>query len=266
MYEAHFGLNGPPFGETVSPAAYVPVPSRDAVLRRLRYALEHNRGPAVVFGPPGSGKTIVARRLAIELGGLVIHVTFPALSAAELVGHLALELGGLAAPPGSLHAALSHVRGHLAALATRGQSPLVVIDDAHLINSVSTFEALRLLLNFTTNGPSDLSLLFVGDAEVLLEMPTGLADRLAATCLLGPMAEAESATYVVGRLAAVGAGSPVFSADALTALHRAADGLPRRLNRLADMALLIAYAQDLSTADASVVSIAAREFNRDIAA
>ena len=29
MYEAHFGLSARPFGETVDPAAFVPLPSRN---------------------------------------------------------------------------------------------------------------------------------------------------------------------------------------------------------------------------------------------
>jgi type II secretory pathway predicted ATPase ExeA len=266
VYEAHFGLDERPFGETVSPAAYVALPSRDTVVRRLRYALEHGQGPAVLYGPPGTGKTLLARRLANELGDPAIHITFPALTAAELVVHLAEELGGAAVPPTSLHIALKQVRGQLAALATRRQRLLLVVDDAHLIESASTFEALRLLLNFATHGPPDMSLLFVGDTEVLLELPAGLTDRLAARCLLPPLSETESSTYVVGRLEGAGAQTPLFSPDALTALHRAANGLPRQLNHLADLALLIAYAQEITTADASVVAIAAREYNRNVAA
>ena len=34
MYEAHYGLAARPFGETTLAAAYVPLPSREAALRR----------------------------------------------------------------------------------------------------------------------------------------------------------------------------------------------------------------------------------------
>ena len=96
-----------------------------------------------------------------------------------------------------------------------------------------------------------------------MQLPPGLADRLTARCLLGPFTEAESASYVLGRLAAAGAAAPLFTPEALAALHRAADGLPRRLNHLADLSLLIAYAEGHPQADARTVAIAAREFNLD---
>jgi type II secretory pathway predicted ATPase ExeA len=263
MYEAHFGLKERPFRETVSPWAYVALPSHERALRRLRYGLEHGRGPVVLFGPGGSGKTMLARRLVSLWPGPCVHVTFPALPPAELVAHLAQEFGDLAAAPSSLHGALRLLQSQLAGMVAQGRRPLLIMDEAHLIAEPTTFEALRLLLNFATDGSPDLSLLIVGGAEVLLELPAALADRLPTRCLIGPLTEAETSSYVLGRLAAAGALEPLFSAEALNALHHQGSGLPRRFNRIADLALLIAYAQEQPSVDVHTVVTAAREFNHD---
>ena len=263
MYEAHFGLERRPFGASVDPSAYVAVPSRDAVLRRVRYGLEQSQGPALLFGPPGTGKTLLARVLARDLGGPSAHVTFPAMPAPELLAFLAEELGAPASVDGSLSSSVRRLRAHLQATTARGERPLLVVDEAHLIDDPATFEALRLLLNFASQGPPDLSLLLVGGADVLLRIPPALLDRLSARCLLGPLSESESAAYVQGRLANAGASGAMFDAEAVASLHRAADGLPRRLNRLADLALLIAYAEGLPRPDTRAVAVAAREADHD---
>jgi type II secretory pathway predicted ATPase ExeA len=263
VYEEHFGLKSRPFGETTSPASYVALPSRDTALRRLRYGLEHGHGPALLFGPPGSGKTLIARRVASDLGIEPVHSVFPALPAAELLIWLSEELGSLPGAPASVAAALRRLRGQLAALAATGHRPLFIVDEAQLIDDPAFFETLRVLLNFTSSGPPDLALVLVGTAELVLQLPAGLADRLTARCLLGPLTETESSQYVLGKLAAAGATTPLFSEPALAELHRAALGLPRRLNLLADLALLIAYAEGHPQADPRSVGIAAREFNLD---
>jgi type II secretory pathway predicted ATPase ExeA len=260
VYEDHFGLKARPFGESTDPAGYIALPSRDAALRRLRYGLEHGHGPALLFGPPGSGKTLIARRLAMELGMMPLHLAFPALPAPDLLIMLVEELGGALAEPLSQAAAVRRLRDQLASAARTGHRPLLIVDEAHVISDPATFEFLRLLLNFATLGPPDLGLLLVGTAELLLQLPSALADRVKARSLLGPLSEEESAAYVLGRLAAAGADSPLFSSEALAALHRNADGLPRRLDHLADLSLLVAYAEEHTQADARAVAIAAREF------
>jgi type II secretory pathway predicted ATPase ExeA len=264
LYETHFGLVGRPFGETVNPSAYLALPSRDAVLRRLRYGLERGQGPALLFGPPGTGKTLLARALARELASPSAHLTFPAMPASELLAFLAEELGAATRGGAStLSDSLRGLRSWLSSAVARGERPFLVVDEAHLIDDATTFESLRLLLNFATTGPPDLSLLFVGGPEVLLHLPASLSDRLSARCLLGALTEAETGAYILGRLAACGATAPLFAAEALALLHRAAGGIPRRLNRLADLALLIAYAEGIPFPEPRTIAIAAREFDPD---
>lgn len=266
MYQAHFGLDRAPFCETVHPSTYVALPSRDAVLRRLRYAFDRGQGAAVLFGPPGTGKTLLARRLASGRTTAGAHITFPIVSAPELISQIAEALGVITASPFSWNDALRELRAHLAGLATHGERPLVIVDDAHVISDRTILEALRLLLNFASKGPPDLSLLLVGGAEILFELPPGLADRVAARCLIAPFTESESVAYILGRLAAAGAKSALFTPEALAALYREGEGLARRLNRLADMSLLIAYAKELPMADEETVSLAAREYHPDMLA
>jgi type II secretory pathway predicted ATPase ExeA len=235
----------------------------------LKYGLIQAEGPALLFGPPGTGKTLLARKLAAEVGGPSAVLSFPVMPAVDVLGYLADELGGPVANPTPGRTMLGEFRrleSILAASIARGERPILVLDEAQSINDPGLFDLLRMLLNLTSRGTSDLSLVLVGTTDVLLHLPPSLTDRLAARCLLGPLTEPETDAYIAGRLAAAGSASSLFTPDAVAELHRAADGLPRRLNRLADLALLIAYAEESAQCDPRTISIAARELGYDQAA
>ena len=272
MYEAHFGLSPRPFGDSPGPAGDVPLPSHDLARRRLRYGLEQGGGPALLVGPPGSGKTALARAVGAELGARIVHLAFPLLPAAEFVAFLADEFGAPASAPAAAEAgpgwsgSLRRLGAGLAAATARGDRPLLVVDEAHLIADPAPFEALRLALNFASLGPPDLGLLLVGGPEVMAHLPASLADRLAARSWLGPLTLTETSAYVLGRLQLAGAARPLFDPPALAELHHAAEGLPRRINRLADLALLVAYADDRAGATRADVAAAAREAPFDLLA
>jgi type II secretory pathway predicted ATPase ExeA len=270
MYEAYWQFNHKPFDQAHDEQSYYPAEAHRAVMLQLRYAIENRGGAAMLVGPGGSGKTLLVQRLKQGLAesfAPFVHLVFPQLDTENLLAYLADELG---APPAEGHGANANVRriqSFLAKNAAEGRHAVVVVDEAHLIEDSRTFEALRLLLNFQTEGRPALTLLLAGQPPLLSavsRMPQ-LEDRLAVKCVLRPLTADETAGYVQHRLTAAGTPQTVFNAQALDTLYYESQGLPRRINRLCDLALLIGYAEEQPAIGAEQIDAVSRELTVAVA-
>ncbi len=266
MYETYWQLKQKPFENAADPRFYYPGESHQAALLKLRYAIENHRGGALLAGPSGSGKTLLTTMLPGILSETftpLVRLVFPQMSTGELLALLADELEGAgptAATPG-VQASIRRIQGFLAANSEQGRHAVIIVDEAHLLESVRTFETLRLLLNFEPGGTPALTLLLVGEPAILpiLDRMPQWEERLGVKCLLRPFSEPETAAYVEHRLRVAGAVRSIVDPDALPTLHSLTHGIARRINRLCDLALLIGFAEERQTLDAGHFEAVCRE-------
>lgn len=266
MYEAYWQLKRKPFECGADPSLYYPGEAHQGALLKLRYAIESGAGAALLAGASGSGKTLLVKMLAARLGesfAPFVHVVFPQMPPADLLAYLSADLAGLGDVPSSrsLDESVRRIERLVSENAGRGRHAVLAIDEAHLLEGGRTFEALRLLLNFEVEARPGLTLLLVGQPALLpiLERLPHFDERLAVKCLLRPFTVEETMSYVEHRLAVAGSTRSIFAQAALEAIHRLTQGLPRRINRLCDLALLIGFAEELKTLGAAHIEAVAGE-------
>jgi general secretion pathway protein A len=252
MYESFWQLDAKPFETGCDPKYFYPAEAHQAALLKLRYAIENRRGGAMLTGVSGVGKTLLVQLLRSTLAeniAPIVHLVFPRMKTNELLAFLADELQGSGLTHGTpgTHESLRQIQSFLAKNAELGRHAVVLVDEAHVIDDVAVLETLRMLLNFEFDGRPALTLLLVGQTGLMtaMERTPQLEERLDVKCLLRPLGRAETAAYVGHRLRSSGAVKGPFSDDALETLHELSGGVPRRINRLCDLALLIGYAEEL---------------------
>ncbi|PHS12279.1 MAG: ATPase [Blastopirellula sp.] len=258
MYKAYWKLNARPFENTTISDFYFPSESTQGALLKLRYAVENRRGVALLAGASGLGKSMLTRTLLSQLPAHFtpsVHLVYPQMSPEQLLGFLAIQLGfhsnqGPLSQEGSwpgVGQSIDWISRRLSENTQQGKHAVIAIDEAQLLADYGSLETLRLLSNLETNGQLDLSLLLVGQPgllKVLDKMPD-FEERLGVKCLLQALNQDETSAYVNHRLLAAGAKEEIFLEDALEVLYELTDGVPRRINRLCDLALLIGFAEGL---------------------
>jgi general secretion pathway protein A len=254
MYETYWQLRQKPFEPGADTKFYYPGESHQAALLKLRYAIENRRGGALLAGPSGTGKTLLANMLREMLGETFrpfVQIVFPLMSTAELLAYLADELEGKSGDfnTPAVQTSIQRIQQFLAANLAKGRHTVAVIDESHLIDDAATFEAARLLMNFEIDGRPAITLLLSGQSSILpmLARMPALEERLAVKCLLRPFCVEETAAYVSHRLKVAGAKRTIVEPDAFAALQELTHGYPRQINRLCDLGLLIGYAEERET-------------------
>ncbi|MDX1963277.1 MAG: AAA family ATPase [Pirellulales bacterium] len=250
MYENYWELTCQPFAERNGLDLYFPAESHQGALLKLRYAIQQGAGGTALVGPPGVGKSLLIELLKAHLEAdnqPVAQVSFPLLPAADLLAYLAEELSGtrFLQTPGP-RASLRRIEDAVGRYAALRQRPLLIFDEAQLLHDAELLDMLPLLLNLLPGASGyPVALLFVGEGQLLrtISRNATLNSRVSVRCQLRALTQSETEQYVGQRLQAAGCPRQIFTRAAWPILWQLSGGIPRRINRLCDLALLIGYAE-----------------------
>ena len=246
MYRQHFSLERWPFESDIASDQLFPSHAATEAQARLAHLAEM-RGIGLLTGEVGSGKTVACRRFVDSLPRGLFKIVYLPLAAAtplETMNCIAAELG---LAPGQSRSLLRRaISGELSRLAANRQTPVMIIDETHLLSN-PVLEDLRMLTNFDIDSERRFCLLLTGLTALRRKLAMGvnesLAQRLVVRHHMDGLAAEEVASYIEHRLRMAGAPDiPVFGKAAVTAIIQTAHGMPRRINQIAHNALAAAAA------------------------
>ncbi|MDX1374810.1 MAG: AAA family ATPase [Burkholderiales bacterium] len=254
MYLDHFGLDEQPFRITPHTDFFFDGADRGTTLEGLLYAIQYDEGIVKVVGEVGSGKTMLCRMLMERLPENVetIYLANPSLTRDEILRAIADDLK-IEVTGDSARVLMRELQDHLIASHASGRRVVILIDEAHAMPEDS-LEQVRLLSNLETSRHKLLQIVLFGQPELDQMLAATsmrqLRDRITHSFRMRPLTEDEVSRYVTFRLRAAGYRGPdLFTRKAVSLLTRASDGLTRRINILADKALLSAFATDTHAVD-----------------
>jgi type II secretory pathway predicted ATPase ExeA len=247
LYESYFQLEARPFAAAPRPDRYFPARSIDQARQTLARVIERSEGIGLAIGATGTGKSLLCQVLGESLKtqfGVACLLSGRLASRRALLQAILFELGlryrGMdeAELRLSLIDFLTSSKRSFSALA-------LIVDEAHTLPA-KLLEELRLIGNLAQDGEPRIRVVLVGAPSLEEHLTSPKLDsfnqRIAARCYLSNLNHDETVAFIWHQLAAVGGDADaVITTDAMSAIHRASDGIPRLVNQISDHALIVGH-------------------------
>jgi len=266
MYLAFYKLREFPFSISCDERFFYESAVHAEALGNMMYTVQQRKGMVLITGEVGAGKTFVGNMLGSRLGMgcQLVMMKNPPQSGKQLLRALASGMGMNLKPDSDKLALLEGLEQYLLRIYQRGRLAALIVDEAQDLTA-SALEELRLLWNWEVNGERLVQIVLISQPELrtkLLEPKwEPLRQRIVLSYHLGHLSSDDAIAYVGHRLKVASDGQCLaqFTAEAMSDIYAATDGIPRLINILCDNALLVGYAKGGHVIDRPLVAEVIRD-------
>jgi type II secretory pathway predicted ATPase ExeA len=258
-YVDFFGMEREPFSNAPDARFFFNSDQHSQALTRLMYAVDSNKGLAVLVGGVGAGKTTLARRMLDRLSedryqSSLLVMIHSGVTPEWILTRIALQLG-VESPKEDRLELLRQLYDRLVQIHEAGRTAVVLIDEAQMLQSRALMEEFRGLLNLEIPGKKLLNIVFFGlvEMEDCLRLDEPLAQRVALKYHLKSLTATLTESYIRYRLHIAGAKRMIFQPESIPAIHSCTCGVPRLINTVCDNALLEAFLRKQNHVDLRII-------------
>jgi general secretion pathway protein A len=265
---AHWGLSRWPFVSVPTAEQFYPTPGDNEALARIEYLVDARRRLGALLGEVGVGKSlvlqVVARQLARQ-GQEVVLVDSLGVSTRELLWQIASGLGCAPREDADGQRLWRQIADRVAENRLQQVGTVLMVDDAGSAGPDAITQVVR-LARLESTPAAQWTIVLAAEPSQAMRWSETLRELVDLRIDLMPWGAADTIGFVQTALVDAGRFEPLFDDDALALLHELSGGVPRRLIRLADFALLAGAAAGAEKIDRGTVAAAHEELAWPVAA
>ena len=248
--EDHFNLTEEPFRISPDPRFLYLSPQVREALAKCRYMTAGRVGPLYIYGPIGSGKTSILKRLREELSGnedySICHLIAANVKTSNAFLRMIMDEFGVKTAR-AYDQSLRNFNQFLIDEYQAGRVPLLLVDEAQNMN-LDTLRLIHYLLNFETDQEKLLQIILVGQDQLRarVERYHELASRMFPIAM-NALSPEELSNMIEFRWKIAGRSENPFDQASCEMIFKYSKGLPRDAVKICGEALRYMLVTDQSS-------------------
>ncbi len=258
MYPSHWGLSRSPFGPQLDPRQFFASPGHEEALARLHFLIEEHRRMGLLLGPSGCGKSLLLEMIARRVrawGRAAANLSLLGQTGDEFPAALADELRIPMPEDVPRWRVWQYLERRFRENRLQQLETVLLFDDVDQASPEVLTQVAR-IAKYDLAPEARLTVILAGRPDRIGRIGEGLIDLVELRIDVPTWQPQDTQGFLDRSLLQAGGRPGVIEDAAVQKMHELADGSPRRVRQLADLALLAAAGMNLDTVDAATVEAA----------